>query len=289
MATQSSAGHDRNSSPGWIKWPLILVAVGFCGLMLFVPLAAIFASAFSEGWSGFIEVFKDPHTVASIKVTILTAAIAVPLNIVFGIAASWAIAKFEFPGKSLLLTLIDLPFGVSPIISGMIFILLLGQRSVIGGWLEAHDIKIIFALPGIVIVTTFVTFPYVARELIPLMMEQGSDEEQAAVSLGAGGWQTFRLVTLPNIRWGLLYGVILCNARAMGEFGAVMVVAANVRGGTNTVPMQIENLYSDYAVRESFSLATLLALLGVVTLGIKVLLERRIAKQQQLFAAAGAE
>ncbi|HEU4376399.1 MAG TPA: sulfate ABC transporter permease subunit CysW, partial [Telluria sp.] len=226
--------------PPWVRIALIVVALAFLTLFLFVPLVAVFAEAFKKGWQAYIAAITDPDAVSAIKLTLIAAFISVPLNLVFGVAAAWAIAKFEFRGKSILLTLIDLPFSVSPVISGLIYVLMVGAQGWFGPWLQAHDIKILFAVPGIVLATVFITFPFVARELIPLMQAQGSDEEQAAQVLGASGWQTFRRVTLPNIKWGLIYGVILCNARAMGEFGAVSVVSGHVVGVTNTMPLQVE-------------------------------------------------
>jgi sulfate transport system permease protein len=267
-----AAAHD----PLWLRIALIAVAIGFVGLFLVLPLAVIFLEALRDGLGAFFKAFSDPAAWSAIKLTVIAAGIAVPLNLIFGVAASWAIAKFEFPGKSFLITLIDLPFAVSPIISGMIFVLLFGAQSWLGPWLKSHDIQIIFAVPGIVLATVFVTFPFVARELIPLMQEQGSDEEQAARSLGAGGWQTFWRVTLPNIKWGLLYGVILCTARALGEFGAVSVVSGHIRGKTNTLPLHIEILYNEYNVVAAFAMASLLALLGLVTLAAKTFLEWKV-------------
>jgi sulfate transport system permease protein len=270
-----TAAKPAATEPAWIRWTLIAVALAFLLLFLFVPLAAIFYEALGRGVGAYLKSFKDPEALSAIKLTLATAAIAVPLNLVFGIAAAWAIAKFEFFGKSLLTTLIDLPFAVSPVISGLIYVLLFGAQGWLGPWFAAHDIKIIFAVPGIVLATIFVTFPFVARELIPLMQSQGSDEEQAAVSLGASGWQTFRRVTLPNVKWGLLYGVILCNARAMGEFGAVSVVSGHIRGQTNTIPLHVEILYNEYNFVAAFAVASLLALLALVTLALKSLIEWR--------------
>ncbi len=262
--------------PRGVRWLLIALTLGFLAVFLLLPLIVVFAQAFEHGLATFLRAFADPDTRASIKLTLLTAAIAVPLNSVFGIAAAWAVAKFEFRGKNLLITLIDLPFSVSPVIAGMVFVLLFGRQGWLGPWLAEHDIKIIFALPGIVLATVFVTFPFVARELIPLMQAQGTEEEQAALTLGASGWRTFWHVTLPNIRWGLLYGVLLCNARAMGEFGAVSVVSGHIRGLTNTMPLQVELLYNDAgAYSAAFAVATLLALLGFVTLALKNFLEWR--------------
>jgi sulfate transport system permease protein len=245
----------------------------FLGLFLFVPLIAVFVEAFRKGAGAYFESFQDPTALHAIKLTLLVATIAVPLNVVFGLAASWAIAKFEFMGKSVLITLIDLPFAVSPVISGLIYVLLFGLQGWFGRWLAEHDIEIIFAVPGIVLATLFVTFPFVARELIPLMQEQGTEEEQAAMTLGASGWQTFYRVTLPNVKWGLLYGVILCNARAMGEFGAVSVVSGHIRGKTNTLPLHVEILYNEYNFVAAFATASLLALLALLTLTLKSLVE----------------
>ncbi|MEJ8544780.1 sulfate ABC transporter permease subunit CysW [Brevibacillus borstelensis] len=267
--------------PGYVRWLLILVALVFMGLFLIVPLVAVFSQAFSEGIGLFFQAIKEPDTLSAVKLTLLTAAISVPANVVFGVAAAWAIAKFSFRGKNLLLTLIDLPFAVSPVISGLIFVLLFGSQGILGPWLEAHDIKIIFAVPGIVLATTFVTFPFVARELIPVMEAQGKDEEEAAISLGASGWQTFWRITLPNIKWGLLYGVILCNARAMGEFGAVSVVSGHIRGMTNTLPLHVEILYNEYQFVAAFGAATLLAVLALVTLILKSLIEWKTERQQE--------
>ncbi len=262
--------------PAWVRYALIAVALLFLALFLFVPLFAVFAEALAKGWDAYADAIVDPDALAAIKLTLLTAAIAVPLNLVFGLAASWAIAKFEFRGKNLLLTLIDLPFSVSPVISGLIYVLLFGAQGWFGPWLREHDIRILFAVPGIVLATIFVTFPFVARELIPLMQEQGNEEEEAALVLGASGWRTFWHVTLPNIKWGLLYGVILCNARAMGEFGAVSVVSGHVRGETNTIPLQVEILYNEYNFAAAFAVASLLALLALVTLVLKSLVERHL-------------
>ena len=272
------ANRYRNSlvEPAPIRWLLIGVTLLFLGVFLLLPLIIVFVQALGHGVEAFFGAFADSDTKAAIKLTLLTAAIAVPLNTVFGVAAAWAIAKFEFRGKSLLSALIDLPFSVSPVIAGMLFVLLFGAQGWFGPWLSAHDIKIVFALPGIVLATVFVTFPFVARELIPLMQAQGTEEEQAALTLGAGGWRMFWHVTMPNIRWGLLYGVLLCNARAMGEFGAVSVLSGHIRGQTNTMPLQIELLYNDPgAYSAAFAVASLLALLGFVTLALKNLLEWR--------------
>ena len=272
----TSAQHKPIGEPASVRWLLTAVTLAFLALFLLLPLIVIFTQAFAHGVHTFLHALEDDDTWASIKLTLLTAAIAVPLNTVFGVAAAWAIAKFEFRGKNLLTTLIDLPFSVSPVIAGMVFVLLFGRNGWLGPWLEEHDIKIIFALPGIVLATVFVTFPFVARELIPLMQAQGTEEEQAALTLGASGWRMFWHVTVPNIRWGLLYGVLLCNARAMGEFGAVSVVAGHIRGLTNTMPLQIELLYNDPGeYGAAFAVASLLALLGFVTLAAKNFLEWR--------------
>jgi sulfate transport system permease protein len=262
--------------PLWVRGVLIAVALVFLTLFLFVPLVAVFAEALKKGWDAYATAIVEDDAISAIKLTLLTAVIAVPLNLVFGVAASWCIAKFEFRGKSILLTLIDLPFSVSPVISGLIYVLLFGAQGWFGPWLQEHDIKILFAVPGIVMATIFVTFPFVARELIPLMQAQGSEEEEAAIVLGASGWQTFFRVTLPNIKWGLLYGVILCNARAMGEFGAVSVVSGHIRGETNTVPLQVEILYNEYNFAAAFAVASLLALLALVTLALKSFIAWRL-------------
>ena len=272
------ANRYRNSlvEPAPVRWLLIGVTLLFLGVFLLLPLIIVFVQALSHGADVFFGAFADSDTKAAIRLTLLTAAIAVPLNTVFGVAAAWAIAKFEFRGKTFLSALIDLPFSVSPVIAGMLFVLLFGAQGWFGAWLSAHDIKIVFALPGIVLATVFVTFPFVARELIPLMQAQGTEEEQAALTLGAGGWRMFWHVTMPNIRWGLLYGVLLCNARAMGEFGAVSVLSGHIRGQTNTMPLQIELLYNDPgAYSAAFAVASLLALLGFVTLALKNFLEWR--------------
>jgi len=262
--------------PRWVRIALIAVALTFLTLFLFVPLVAVFVEAFRKGWQAYLAAIIEDDAISAIKLTLITAVIAVPLNLVFGVAASWCIAKFEFRGKSILLTLIDLPFSVSPVISGLIYVLLFGAQGWFGPWLQEHDIKILFAVPGIVLATIFVTFPFVARELIPLMQAQGNEEEEAAIVLGASGWDTFRRVTLPNIKWGLLYGVILCNARAMGEFGAVSVVSGHIRGETNTVPLQVEILYNEYNFAAAFAVASLLALLALVTLALKSFISWRL-------------
>ena len=267
-----------------IRWLLTALALGFMGLFLVLPLAAVFVEALKAGWTAYWAALKEPDALSAIRLTLLTAAIAVPLNLVFGVAAAWCIAKFEFKGKAFLTTLIDLPFSVSPVVAGLIYVLVFGAQGWLGPWLAEHDIKIIFAVPGIVLATVFVTFPFIARELIPLMQAQGSDEEQAAQVLGASGWQTFWHVTLPNIKWGLIYGVILCNARAMGEFGAVSVVSGHIRGQTNTIPLHVEILYNEYQSVAAFAAASLLALLALVTLVIKTIAEHR--NEQALKAAA---
>ena len=254
---------------------LIAVALAFLGFFVMLPLVAVFSEALEKGLGAFADAVTNPDALAAIRLTLLIAAISVPLNMVFGVAASWAITKFSFPGKSLLITLIDLPFSVSPVVSGLVFVLLFGAHGFLGPWLIENDVKIIFAVPGIVLATVFITFPFVARELIPLMEEQGKDDEEAAISLGANGWQTFWHVTLPNIRWGLLYGVLLCNARAMGEFGAVSVVSGHIRGETNTMPLHVEILYNEYDFVGAFAVASLLACLALVTLIAKSLLEWR--------------
>jgi sulfate transport system permease protein len=267
--------------PLWVRYALIAVALLFLTLFLFVPLVAVFAEALKNGWATYKEAIVDPDALSAIRLTFIAAGISVPLNLVFGVAASWAIAKFDFRGKSLLLTLIDLPFSVSPVIAGLMYVLMFGSQGWFGQWLMDHDIKILFAVPGIVLATVFITFPFVARELIPLMQAQGSEEEEAALVLGASGWQTFRRVTLPNIKWGLLYGVILCNARAMGEFGAVSVVSGHIRGETNTMPLQVEILYNEYNFTAAFAIASLLALLALVTLAVKSFIEWRLHQSRK--------
>ncbi len=270
---------SATSEPAWVRWLLIGAALAFLTLFLFVPLVAVFVEAFKKGLQVYLAAITEPDAVSAIKLTLLAAGISVPLNVVFGVAAAWCIAKFEFRGKNLLLTLIDLPFSVSPVISGLIYVLVFGLQGWFGEWLRDHDLKIIFAVPGIVLATVFITFPFVARELIPLMQAQGTEQEEAARVLGAGGWQVFRRVTLPNIKWALLYGVILCNARAMGEFGAVSVVSGHIRGQTNTMPLHIEILYNEYQFAAAFAVASLLAGLALVTLVLKYLVERRVKAQ----------
>jgi sulfate/thiosulfate transport system permease protein len=281
----SAPGSRKRTSttePMWVRWVLILIALGYLTLFLVIPLVSVFAQALEKGVQTYIAAITEKDALAAVRLTLLTALIAVPLNIVFGIAASWAIAKFDFHGKNLLITLIDLPFSVSPVISGLIFVLLFGLQGWFGPWLREHDMKVIFAVPGIVLATVFVTFPFVARELIPLMQEQGSEEEEAALVLGATGWKTFWRVTLPNMKWGLIYGVILCNARAMGEFGAVSVVSGHIRGRTNTMPLHVEILYNEYNFAAAFAMASLLAMLALVTLVIKKVVEWRTARELSL-------
>ncbi len=269
---------------------LILIALSFVGIFLVMPLAVIFMEAFRHGISSYLAAFKDRAAWHAIQLTLIATGISLPLNLFFGVTAAWAIAKFDFVGKSFLITLIDLPFAVSPIISGLIYVLMFGLQGWFGAWFAEHNLQIIFAVPGIVLATIFVTFPFVARELIPLMQEQGSDEEQAAISLGANGLQTFIRITLPNIKWGILYGVILCNARAMGEFGAVSVVSGHIRGKTNTVPLHIEILYNEYNVVAAFAMASLLAFLSLITLALKVFLEWKVRQsRQQTFEPSMAE
>jgi sulfate transport system permease protein len=284
VAQKTLSNHGRTQSaaddPVWLRTLMIATTFAFISAFLILPVVVIFMEAFREGVSAYLASFKDPAGLQAINLTLIATGISVPLNLIFGLAASWAIAKFEFKGKSLLITLIDLPFAVSPIISGLIYVLMFGMQGWLGPWLAENDLKIIFAVPGIVLATIFVTFPFVARELIPLMQEQGSDEEQAAISLGASGLQTFWRVTIPNIKWGLLYGVILCNARAMGEFGAVSVVSGHIRGKTNTMPLHIEILYNEYNVVAAFAMASILALLGAVTLVLKSLLEWKVRQQR---------
>lgn len=260
----------------WVKWSIIGIALAFFTLFLLMPLIAVFVEALRKGWDVYLTALVEPDALSAIKLTLITAVIAVPLNLVFGVAAAWAIAKFDFRGKHFLITLIDLPFSVSPVIVGLAYVLVFGVNGWFGAWLVEHDLKIIFAVPGIVLASVFVTFPFVARELIPLMQAQGREEEEAAVVLGANGWQTFWYVTLPNIKWGLLYGVILCNARAMGEFGAVSVVSGKIRGETNTMPLHVEILYNEYQFAAAFAVASLLALLALFTLVIKTWVEHRV-------------
>ena len=273
----------------WVRWTLIGVAVTFLATFLFLPLAIVFSSALEKGFSVYLAAVREPDARAAIWLTLIAAGISVPLNLVFGVAAAWAIGKFDLIGKSLLVTLIDLPFSVSPVVSGLIYVLIFGLQGLLGPWLAAHDIKIIFAVPGIVLATMFVTFPFVARELIPLVEAQGTEEEEAALTLGASGWQTFWRVTLPNIKWGLLYGVILCNARAMGEFGAVSVVSGHIRGRTNTMPLHIEILYNEYQFAPAFAVASLLALLALATLFAKSIVEWKARQSSEELAKMSGE
>ena len=259
-----------------VKWSLILVALGFLTLFLILPLITVFISAFEKGWEVYVASITDPDALAAIKLTFLVAVIVIPLNAIFGVMSAWLITKFQFKGKNFLITLIDLPFAISPVIAGLVFILLFGAQGVFGEWLFDHDLKIVFALPGIVLATLFVTFPFVARELIPLMQMQGNTEEEASVSLGANGFQTFLRVTLPNIKWGLLYGIILCSARAIGEFGAVSVVSGHIRGLTNTMPLHIEILYNEYQFTAAFAVASLMSIVGMITIVVKSILEWKI-------------
>ena len=275
FASSSVTYRPATGEPAPVRWLLIALTLGFLAVFLLLPLVAVFAQAFASGVKTYFAALVDSDALAAIRLTFITAGCAVLLNTLFGLAAAWAITKFEFRGKNLLITLIDVPFSVSPVIAGLVFILLFGSRGWFGGWLSEHDIKIVFATPGLILATVFVTFPFVARELIPLMQAQGTDEEHAALTLGAGGWRTFWHVTLPNIRWGLLYGILLCNARAMGEFGAVSVVSGHIRGVSNTMPLHVEVLYNDYKFAAAFAVASLLALLAFVTLGVKSFLEWR--------------
>ncbi|WP_027087842.1 sulfate ABC transporter permease subunit CysW [Cohnella panacarvi] len=286
IVTNPRSGKNADTRPhltesGLIRWVLIGAALLFVGLIVVLPMITVISESLRKGWDAYLEALKDPDAMAALRLTLITAAIAVPLNTIFGVAAAWAITKFKFRGKNLLITLIDLPFAVSPIVSGLIYVLLFGAQGFLGPWLDSRDIDIIFATPGIVLATMFVTFPFVARELIPIMEAQGVQDEEAAVSLGARGWRIFFKVTLPNIKWGLLYGMILCNARAMGEFGAVSVVSGHIRGETNTLPLHIEILYNEYQFSASFAVASLLMLLAIVTLIIKSILESRMSKEHE--------
>ena len=276
MSAQDRPAHL--TEPRWVRGVLLFIALGFLALFLLVPLAAVFVEAFRKGWQLYLAAIVEPDALAAIRLTLLVAAIALPVNLVFGVAAAWAITKFQFRGKQFLITLIDLPFSVSPVVAGLVFVLLFGAQGWFGGWLQEHDLKIVYAVPGIILASLFVTFPFVARELIPLMQAQGSEEEQAALTLGANGWQIFWRVTLPNIKWGLLYGAILCNARAMGEFGAVSVVSGQIRGLTNTMTLHVEILYNEYQYSAAFAVASLLALLALVTLVAKNVVEWRNAR-----------
>jgi len=262
-----------------VRWTLTGLALAFAAVFLFLPLVNVFAQALAKGWRTYWTAVSDPDSLAAIRLTVTVALITVPLNVAFGLAAAWAIAKFEFRGKSILVTLIDLPFSISPVVTGLMFVLLFGLQGYFGPWLEAHNFKVIFAMPGMVLATVFVTFPFVARELIPAMQAAGSEQEQAALTLGASGWQTFWRVTLPSVKWGLLYGVILCNARAMGEFGAVSVVSGHIAGLTDTMPLRVEKLYQEYNTAGAFTMASLLALLALATLGVKTFLEWRTRRE----------
>jgi len=281
MSTTVRSPRKGTTEAAWVRYTLIGVALTFMFLFLVLPLAAVFTEALRKGLDAYLVALKDPDAWSAIRLTLLTAAVAVPLNLVFGVSAAWAIAKYEFWGKSFLTTLVDLPFSVSPVVAGLIYVLVFGAQGWFGPWLATHDIKIVFAVPGIILATIFVTVPFIARELIPLMQSQGNDEEQAAIVLGATGWQTFWRVTLPNIKWGLIYGVILCNARAMGEFGAVSVVSGHIRGQTNTMPLHVEILYNEYQSVAAFAVASLLALLALVTLVIKQVVEWQHAREMQ--------
>lgn len=264
-----------------VRWTMIVVSLLFIGLVVILPLVSVIFESFRKGWEAYTAALTDPDAMSALRLTLLTALIAVPLNTIFGVAAAWAITKFSFRGKNLLVTLIDLPFAVSPVVSGLVFVLLFGAQGYLGPWLDSHNIDIIFATPGIVLATMFVTFPFIARELIPLMEAQGVQDEEAAVSLGARGWRVFFKVTLPNIKWGLLYGMILCNARAMGEFGAVSVVSGHIRGETNTLPLHIEIVYNEYQFSSAFAVASLLMVLAIITLIIKSIVESRMSKEHQ--------
>lgn len=279
-AGEKKSQRGTEESP-FVKWTLIVVALGFCLVFLLLPLVNVFAQAFAKGLNYYWSSLTEPDSWASIRLTLIVAAISVPLNVVFGMAAAWAIAKFEFKGKPILITLIDLPFSVSPVVAGLMYVVLFGLQGFFGQWLDDHNIKIIFAVPGIVLATVFITFPFVARELIPVMQATGTEQEQAALTLGANAWQTFWHVTLPSVKWGLLYGIILCNARAMGEFGAVSVVSGHIAGQTETMPLRVEKLYNEYNAPAAFAVASLLALLALLTLGIKTLLEWRQAKEYE--------
>src|SRR5574343_1695353 len=281
------SANDYQSNPAtretpWVRWLILSISLTFFAIFLLLPLVTVFHEALRKGLDTYLSALTDPDALSSIKLTVLAAAVSIPLNIVFGVAAAWAIAKFDFRGKHLLITLIDLPFSISPVIAGLIYVLIFGAQGWFGEWMIEHDVKIIFALPGIVLATVFVTFPFIARELIPLMQAQGKEEEEAAVVLGANGWQTFWYVTLPNIKWGLLYGVVLCNARAMGEFGAVSVVSGHIRGVTNTLPLHVEILYNEYNAIGAFAAASILALLALVTLVAKTIVEWRMKKETEM-------
>jgi sulfate transport system permease protein len=286
-ANRQASKRGTEESP-FFKWTLITIALLFCFVFLLVPLANVFAQALSKGWTYYWNALAHPDSMAAVKLTLLVAGVSIPLNVLFGLAAAWAVAKFEFPGKSLLITLIDLPFSVSPVVAGLMFVVLFGLQGYLGPWLDAHGIRIIFAVPGIILATVFITFPFVARELIPVMQSTGSEQEQAAMTLGANGWQTFWYVTLPSVKWGLIYGIILCNARAMGEFGAVSVVSGHITGQTDTMPLRVEKLYNEYDAPAAFAMASLLALIALLTLLIKTVLEWRQAREHARAQVAGA-
>ena len=282
----ATSSRMANAEPRWLRWTLTATGLAFLFFFLALPLVAVFVEAFSGGFAAYLTALQDPEALSAIGLTVFIALFVLPFNVAIGIAAAWAIAKFDFRGKSLLITLIDLPFAVSPVVVGLVFLLIFGAQGLFGSWLAAHDIRVVFALPGMIIVTLFITFPFVARELIPLMQAQGKDEEEAAISLGASGWQMFFRVTLPNIKWGLLYGVILANARAMGEFGAVSVVSGHIRGETNTLPLHVEILYNEYNAVGAFASASVLALLALLTLVAKTLVEWRMRKETEMLDAA---
>lgn len=287
VVAHSSPSHPlATRDPRWVQHSLLGLALGFFVVFLFMPLVVVVVEALAKGFSAWLTALHDPEVWSAIKLTLLAVGIAVPINLLFGLCAAWAIAKFDFPGKTLLITLIDIPFSVSPVVAGLMFVLLLGAQGWLGPWLASHELKVIFAVPGIVLATLFVTLPFVARELIPLMQAQGKEEEEAALVLGANGWRTFWHVTLPNVKWGLLYGVILCSARAMGEFGAVSVVSGHIRGMTNTLPLQVEILYNEYQFAAAFAVASLLAVLALFTLVIKTWVERRAERQTSLLREA---
>jgi sulfate transport system permease protein len=284
VQNRGAAGPRNLTEPFAVRVVLTLVALAYLLVFLVVPLGAVFAEALQKGWAAYVNAVREPMALSALWLTLLTAAIAVPLNLVFGVAAAWAIAKFEFPGKNALITLIDLPFAVSPVISGMVFILLFGRQGYLGPWLQAHDLKVVFAVPGLVLATIFVTFPFVARELIPVMQAGGTEEEEAARVLGAGGWTTFYRVTLPSVKWGLLFGVILCNARALGEFGAVSVVSGHIRGKTNTLPLHVEILYNEYNFQAAFAVASLLTFVAILTLVAKSVVEWRSSRRTDVLS-----
>jgi sulfate transport system permease protein len=284
---RSTSAHEARTEPAFVRWTLITIAIAFLTIFVVLPLMVVFTEAFGKGAAAYFAALSDPEALSAIRLTLTVAAISVSLNLVFGIVAAWAIAKFEFPGKVILITLIDLPFSVSPVVAGLVFVVLFGLQGFFGKWLDAHQIKIIFALPGIVLATVFVTFPFVARELIPVMQATGTEQEQAALTLGANGWQTFWRVTLPSVKWGLIYGIILCNARAMGEFGAVAVVSGRIAGRTQTMPLRVESLNDQFDAPAAFAVASLLALLALITLGLKTLLEWKQARDYERAQSPG--